>query len=39
VINKELKKLKLDTVKRRRLFSERELSENTIYKDIDKDRA
>ena len=36
IINKELKKLKLDTRRRRQHFADREISANTIYKDVDK---
>lgn len=35
VINKELKKLKLDTKAKRKHFASRELSENTIYADLE----
>ena len=38
IINKELKKLKLDTRRRRQHFAERELSDNTVYKDVGRGR-
>jgi len=36
IVNKELRKLKLDTRRRRQHFADREISANTVYKDVDK---